>query len=410
MSGQNIKVVVRVRPLAANEGDEAVCRTYAAGADAFDRCVTVEGVKDDSESTNFEFARALDAAATQGEVYAATTADLVERVVGGRNATVLAYGQTGSGKTFTVQGGDDEAEGLMPRCVDDVFARVAALGAGREARVTCTYLEIYNEQVRDLFGDDVEKQLQVRTARDGSTLVAGLTEIPLESAQDARDCLAVGAERRQSAATSMNDQSSRSHAVFELKVAVREGGSATTRVGRFLLVDLAGSESAGRTGIEGAGGARRLEAQSINQSLLALGQVITALSGGEKHVPFRDSKLTRLLQDSLGGSAATVLVACVGPSPKSRDESLSTLRYADRAGRIDNVAAHRVHVAPPRAPDAETLAKLERDLAAAERRVADADADRADDARSAARRHLACLCARHAMSVDGTARETVEIG
>ncbi|KAH8065595.1 ATP-dependent microtubule motor [Aureococcus anophagefferens] len=262
----------------------------------------------------------------------------------------------------------------MPRCVDDVFARVAALGAGREARVTCTYLEIYNEQVRDLFGDDVEKQLQVRTARDGSTLVAGLTEIPLESAQDARDCLAVGAERRQSAATSMNDQSSRSHAVFELKVAVREGGSATTRVGRFLLVDLAGSESAGRTGIEGAGGARRLEAQSINQSLLALGQVITALSGGEKHVPFRDSKLTRLLQDSLGGSAATVLVACVGPSPKSRDESLSTLRYADRAGRIDNVAAHRVHVAPPRAPDAETLAKLERDLAAAELRVADADA------------------------------------
>ncbi|KAH8067840.1 ATP-dependent microtubule motor [Aureococcus anophagefferens] len=308
-TGQNIKVVVRVRPLAANEGDEAVCRTYAAGADAFDRCVTVEGVKDDSESTNFEFARALDAAATQGEVYAATTADL---------------------------GGDDEAEGLMPRCVDDVFARVAALGAGREARVTCTYLEIYNEQVRDLFGDDVEKQLQVRTARDGSTLVAGLTEIPLESAQDARDCLAVGAERRQSAATSMNDQSSRSHAVFELKVAVREGGSATTR--------------------------------SINQSLLALGQVITALSGGEKHVPFRDSKLTRLLQDSLGGSAATVLVACVGPSPKSRDESLSTLRYADRAGRIDNVAAHRVHVAPPRAPDAETLAKLERDRRGAARR------------------------------------------
>ena len=224
--------------------------------------------------------------------------------------------------------------------------------------MSCSYLEIYNEQVRDLFGEGSE-QLAVRADRDGSTTVIGLTEITLDSAQDARDCLAVGAEKRVAAATLMNDKSSRSHAVFELKVCTRKKGTSGTKCGRFLLVDLAGSECAGRTGVVEAHGARRLEAQSINQSLLALGQVITALSGGEgKHVPFRDSKLTRLLQDSLGGSALTVLIACVAPGKAARDESLSTLRYADRAGRIDNAGANRVHVAPPRAPDAETLAKL----------------------------------------------------
>ncbi|KAJ1462592.1 P-loop containing nucleoside triphosphate hydrolase protein [Pelagophyceae sp. CCMP2097] len=352
-----VRVVVRLRP----DGGQSVCGVYG-GAKGCHATSVVVG------QTPFDFDAAFGATSTQADVYAATAAPLVSRVLNGRNGTVLAYGPTGTGKTHTVLGREGEP-GLLPLVLDATFAAVRAeRAAGVHVRVVVSYLEVYNEAVRDLFADDPTAELAVRADPKGGVKVVGLSEVECADAADAADCVAVGTAARTAGATGANANSSRSHAIFEVRVETRAKGSATTASGRLLVVDLAGSECAERTGAFAEGSARRLEAQSINQSLLALGQVITALAskkGG--HVPFRDSKLTRLLHDSLGGSAETVLVACISPGADARDETLSTLRYADKARCIES--QDRAHVAPPRAPDAETLAAAERALSDAEEAI-----------------------------------------
>ena len=389
-----VKVVVRVRPLNAYEqrdGDTPIVRAYC-GDDGRQNRVIVDGQREET----FEYATSLGDAAHELDVVKATNAQqLVQRVVDGRNATVLAYGQTAAGKTHTI-------DGLLPTIIDRIF-RATHDGNFEAVEVSVSYLEIYNEQVRDLLVEPLvqtdpdrpppqPKALNVQTSLQGGVTVVGLSERKCASVLEAKRVLKEGGERRAAAATAMNDRSSRSHAVFEVRVETRRRGDAATRRGRFMLADLAGSESAGRT--NESGNARRREARTINQSLLALGQVISALSEQKKsdHVPYRDSKLTRLLQDSLGGTAATVLIACVAPTLASREETLSTLRYADRASRVAGV--DRVHVAPPRAPTAEDLAALERSLDEAKRKNAFL-AQGGPDSRA----HLKCFCALQARLV-----------
>ncbi|XP_078741275.1 chromosome-associated kinesin KIF4-like, partial [Lampetra fluviatilis] len=260
------------------------------------------------------------------------------------NATVLAYGQTGSGKTFTMGGAysgvaDPHSTGVIPRAVHALFRGVQSRDA-YEFAISVSYLEIYREEIIDLLyvGKD-RPLLSVREDPKEGIKICGLTERVVASAEDMICCLEQGNLSRTVGATAMNAQSSRSHAIFTITVEQRgrEDRESHCR-SKLHLVDLAGSERAKRTKAEGD---RLREGININRGLLALGNVISAL--GEEgaarrahHVPYRDSRLTRLLQDSLGGNSLTLMVACVSPADSNLEETLNTLRYADRARKIKN--------------------------------------------------------------------------
>jgi kinesin family protein 4/21/27 len=290
----------------------------------------------------------------------------------GYNATVLAYGQTGSGKTYTMGtaytgSGDVCPMGVVPRVVEDAFDAIAEKATGTQCVLSMTYLEIYNEQVRDLLreGSGAEPRHMFYKDEFGNYEVKGLTELPLGSMEDLCCALTEGARRRTTASTQMNAVSSRSHAVITLKLVQRPtqvqlqeaeavASAPTTpckatacedatcddieedsviKTSLFRLVDLAGSERAKKTGAEGD---RLREANNINQSLTTLGLCITALAGKARHVPFRNSKLTQLLTNSLGGNSSTCMLACVSPADSNYEETMLTLRYADAASSIEN--------------------------------------------------------------------------
>ena len=232
-------------------------------------------------------------------------------------------------------------DGVIARALQDVFERCKAL---KDCTVGLSYLEVYNEAVYDLLALD-EEPLTVREDASGSVVVPGLTESEIMNNEDAGRLLHRGALRRRTGATKMNDRSSRSHALLQVRVR-RANGS----VGKLVLVDLAGSERAARTQAQGQ---RLREGIEINKGLLALGNVVAALASNEegkgtrKHAPFRDSKLTRLLKDSLGGTASTWVVACVSPSKDDAEETVNTLRYASRARSIANTAVrHNIAETP----------------------------------------------------------------
>ncbi|KAG5869951.1 Kinesin-like protein KIF21B, partial [Gonioctena quinquepunctata] len=275
------------------------------------------------------------------------------------NATVLAYGQTGSGKTYTMGSGfdvdlKDEQRGIIPRAIHHLFDGIhskieKAQECGTlppEFKVTAQFMELYNEEVIDLFNPAYSKDKVYKIHEDpyGGIQVKGVTFKTVLSAEEALQCLRLGALSRTTASTQMNTQSSRSHAIFTLHIKQQrlvpsENESSNefeTLSAKFHFVDLAGSERLKRTG---ATGERQKEGISINCGLLALGNVISALGDKSKralHVPYRDSKLTRLLQDSLGGNSQTVMIACVSPSDRDFMETLNTLKYANRARNIKN--------------------------------------------------------------------------
>ncbi|KAF6263956.1 P-loop containing nucleoside triphosphate hydrolase protein [Scenedesmus sp. NREL 46B-D3] len=300
----------------------------------------------------FQFDHAFGPHTAQEQVYGCCVADLVDAVVEGYNATVLAYGPTGSGKTYTMGTGSalhcmPEQQGIIPRVIRHLFDVIQSAGDNRSFVVRAQFLEIYNEEVRDLLappgssssgggmctgGMLQDRQrgsgIAIRECPDGQILVAGAREEVASSYEDLVRLLDVGALARATGATALNEQSSRSHAIFTI----------IYRCAKFHLVDLAGSESTRRTG---AVGARFKETVTINQGLLALGNVISALGDERRrlpggHVPYRNSKLTRLLQDSLGGNSKTLMIACVSSADDVLDENLNTLKYAGRARHIKN--------------------------------------------------------------------------
>nr|XP_031531754.1 kinesin-like protein KIF21B [Vicugna pacos] len=372
MAGQGdccVKVAIRIRPQLSKEKIEGchICTSVTPGEPQ------VLLGKDKAFTYDFVF----DLDTWQEQIYSTCVSKLVEGCFEGYNATVLAYGQTGAGKTYTMGTGFDvatseEEQGIIPRAIAHLFGGIAERKrraqeqgvAGPEFKVSAQFLELYNEEILDLFDsardpDARHRRSNIKIHEDatGSIYTTGVTSRLVSSQEELIQCLKQGALSRTTASTQMNVQSSRSHAIFTIHVCqmrvcaqpdlvneamagLPEGAAPTsefeTLTAKFHFVDLAGSERLKRTG---ATGERAKEGISINCGLLALGNVISALGDQSKkvvHVPYRDSKLTRLLQDSLGGNSQTIMIACVSPSDRDFMETLNTLKYANRARNIKN--------------------------------------------------------------------------
>ncbi|XP_008289683.1 kinesin-like protein KIF21A isoform X4 [Stegastes partitus] len=361
-----VRVALRIRPQLAREKIEGchICTYVMPGEPQ-----VILG-KDKAFTYDYMF----DMDSQQDAIYSTCTEKLIEGCFEGYNATVFAYGQTGSGKTYTMGTGFDvnivdEELGIIPRAVHHLFKgieerRQAAQEQGRpvpEFKINAQFLELYNEEVLDLFDStrDMKQKSHIKIHEDatGGIYTVGVTTRTVSSEAEMMQCLKLGALSRTTASTQMNVQSSRSHAIFTIHLCqvrvcasdnqedetdnrVSNGNSEMdeyeTLTAKFHFVDLAGSERLKRTG---ATGDRAKEGISINCGLLALGNVISALGDRSKrasHVPYRDSKLTRLLQDSLGGNSQTVMIACISPSDRDFMETLNTLKYANRARNIKN--------------------------------------------------------------------------
>uniref|UniRef100_A0A8C2ZVE1 Kinesin family member 21A n=1 Tax=Cyclopterus lumpus TaxID=8103 RepID=A0A8C2ZVE1_CYCLU len=321
---------------------------------------------------SFTYDYMFDMDSQQEAIYSSCTEKLIEGCFEGYNATVFAYGQTGSGKTYTMGTGFDvnigeEELGIIPRAVHHLYKgieqrRQAAQEQGSPApefKINAQFLELYNEEVLDLFDStrdkDQKSHIKIHEDTAGGIYTVGVTTRTVSSEAEMMQCLKLGALSRTTASTQMNVQSSRSHAIFtihlcQVRVCASDNVESDNRVSngnsemdeyetltaKFHFVDLAGSERLKRTG---ATGDRAKEGISINCGLLALGNVISALGDRSKrssHVPYRDSKLTRLLQDSLGGNSQTVMIACISPSDRDFMETLNALKYANRARNIKN--------------------------------------------------------------------------
>uniref|UniRef100_A0A673NLH2 Kinesin-like protein KIF13B n=1 Tax=Sinocyclocheilus rhinocerous TaxID=307959 RepID=A0A673NLH2_9TELE len=342
LNDSNVKVAVRVRPMNRREKDlNTKCvvemegnQTYLYPTFAYDYCFWS---MDESETEKF---------AGQDVVFQCLGESLLHNAFQGYNACIFAYGQTGSGKSYTMMGSADQP-GLIPRLCSSLFERTIQHQREEESfTVEVSYMEIYNEKVRDLLDPKGSRQaLRVREHKVLGPYVDGLSRLAVESYKDIESLMSEGNKSRTVAATNMNEESSRSHAVFNIILTHTlkdlQSGTSGEKVSKLSLVDLAGSERAAKTG---AAGERLKEGSNINKSLTTLGLVISALAdqgagkNKNKFVPYRDSVLTWLLKDSLGGNSRTAMVATVSPSADNYDETLSTLRYADRAKSIVNHA------------------------------------------------------------------------
>ena len=256
----------------------------------------------------------------------------------GYNGTIFAYGQTGCGKTHTMAGTPDN-KGIIPKAFDHIFGYIDNAKDHKKFLVRVSYLEIYKEKIRDLLSQRKNGHYDIKEDPNKGIFVANLTTVIVNSIPEIEKAMDAGTKNRSTAATKMNEHSSRSHCIFTIYIETSEESDkldeTVFKAGKLHLVDLAGSEKQKQTQADNE---RLEEAKKINLSLSALGNVIKALVDGvSKHIPYRDSKLTRLLQDSLGGNTKTLMIAALSPSSDALEESLSTLRYADRAKSIKNV-------------------------------------------------------------------------
>uniref|UniRef100_A0A8C3ARP1 Kinesin-like protein n=1 Tax=Cyclopterus lumpus TaxID=8103 RepID=A0A8C3ARP1_CYCLU len=345
--GRNIQVVVRCRPFNTMERKSSY-GVMDCDPNRKEVIVKTGGMNDKAARKTYTFDMVFGPAAKQIDVYKSVVYPILDEVIMGYNCTVFAYGQTGTGKTFTMEGErspngeftweEDPLAGIIPRTLHQIFEKLSENGT--EFSVKVSLLEIYNEELFDLLSpsDDVTERLQLfddpRNKR--GVVVKGLEEITVHNKDEVYQILERGSAKRRTASTLMNAYSSRSHSVFSVTIHMKEitmDGEELVKIGKLNLVDLAGSENIGRSG---AVDKRAREAGNINQSLLTLGRVITALVEKRPHVPYRESKLTRILQDSLGGRTKTSIIATVSPSSSNMEETLSTLEYASRAKNIMN--------------------------------------------------------------------------
>ncbi|XP_061671495.1 kinesin-like protein KIF18A [Syngnathoides biaculeatus] len=345
----HMKVVVRVRPTNEKEKRENV-RNVIQVVDKhmliFDpkeeeiSCVGSQRVRNRNinkrvnKDLKFVFDHVFGERSTQYDIFENTTKGVLNSVMNGFNCTVFAYGATGSGKTHTMLGTPNEP-GVMYHTMKDLFKCMDDAKEEKEFSVAVSYLEVYNEQIRDLLAN--EGPLAVREDRDKGVVVQGLTLYQPKSAENILQALDSGNQNRTQHPTDMNDSSSRSHAVFQIYLRQQDKTAMLNPnvcVAKMSLIDLAGSERASATN---ANGQRLREGANINRSLLALVNVINALADHKSkkaHIPYRDSKLTRILKDSLGGNCRTVMIANISPSSKSYDDTQNTLKYANRAKEI----------------------------------------------------------------------------
>ncbi|UMM21421.1 hypothetical protein L5515_003113 [Caenorhabditis briggsae] len=331
---EKVKVVVRCRPISTTEKLQG--HKIAVNCNDEDKAVTIKSVNQEEPQRTFYFDAVFSPNTDQMTVYNVAARPIVENVLKGYNGTIFAYGQTGTGKTFTMAGELEpmEMRGIIPNSFAHIFDHIAKCQHDTTFLVRVSYLEIYNEEIRDLLSKEHSGHLEIKERPDVGVYVRNLSNPTVENASKMQALMEFGNKNRKVGATAMNLESSRSHAMFTVTIESCRNGLVTQ--GKLQLVDLAGSERQSKTGAQGE---RLKEAAKINLSLSTLGNVISSLVDGKStHVPYRNSKLTRLLQDSLGGNSKTVMIANVGPATYNYDETLSTLRYANRAKNIQNVA------------------------------------------------------------------------
>lgn len=294
----------------------------------------------------FTFDRIFDTNSLQSDVFDFSIRSTVDDILNGYNGTVFAYGQTGAGKSYTMMGSDiddDELRGIIPRIVEQMFASIQASPGNIEYTVQVGYMEIYMERIRDLLAPHNDN-LPIHEEKIRGVYVRGLLEIYVSTVVEVYEVMRRGGLARATAATNLNQESSRSHSIFVITVAQKNLETRSAKSGQLFLVDLAGSEKVGKTG---ASGQTLEEAKKINKSLSALGMVINSLTDGKStHVPYRDSKLTRILQESLGGNSRTTLIINCSPSSYNAEETLSTLKFGVRAKKIQNKAKVNAELSP----------------------------------------------------------------
>ncbi|CAK9798305.1 Kinesin-like protein KIF18A [Anthophora quadrimaculata] len=358
-SQTSIKVIVRVRP--QNEHElQGNCRTIIKVVDDkmlifdpkaeenpfFYHGVAQKGrdlLKKQNKELQFIFDKIFNMQSNNTDVFEGSTKELICNLLDGYNCSVFAYGATGAGKTHTMLGSNEDP-GITYRTVAELFAEIEKQAEHREFNLGVTYLEIYNENVQDLLHRS--GPLHLRDDGRCGVIVAGLKIIAIHSAEELLTLLAKGNKNRTQHPTDANEESSRSHAVFQVYINITNKLDGQVRQVKLSMIDLAGSERASATGCKGA---RFKEGANINKSLLALGNCINNLADGAKHITYRDSKLTRLLKDSLGGNCQTVMIANIAPSSFSYEDTYNTLRYANRAKKIKthikkNIISCELHV------------------------------------------------------------------
>ncbi|NWJ04270.1 KIF27 protein, partial [Crypturellus undulatus] len=343
-----VKVAVRIRPLLSKEvlHNHQVCVRLVPNTQQI-----IIG-KDRAFTFDFVFGKN----STQEEVYTTCIKPLVVSLTEGYNATVFAYGQTGSGKTYTIGGGHiasiaEDEKGIIPRAIQELFQCISE-NDNIDFSVKVSYIEVYKEELRDLLELETSvKDLHIREDEKGNTVIVGAKEYQVECADEVISLLEGGNAARHTGTTQMNEHSSRSHAIFTINICQKQSAESQKNTSaaqdsswksiqmiasKFHFVDLAGSERVTKTGNTGE---RFKESIQINSGLLALGNVISALGDPKRkgaHIPYRDAKITRILKDSLGGNAKTVMITCISPSSSDFDESLNSLKYANRAKNIRN--------------------------------------------------------------------------
>ncbi|XP_060113061.1 kinesin-like protein KIF17 [Heteronotia binoei] len=337
MASEAVKVIVRCRP--PNEREKQLRSKIVLTIDgARSQCFIQNPAAAEDPPKQFTFDGAYYMDHTTEQIYNEIAYPLVEGVTEGYNGTIFAYGQTGSGKSFTMQGipNPPSQKGIIPRAFEHLFESVQC-AENTKFLVRASYLEIYNEEIRDLLGLDTKQKLELKEHPEKGVYVKGLSLHTVHNMIQCERIMETGLKNRAVGYTLMNKDSSRSHSIFSITMeiyTVDERGQDHLRAAKLNLVDLAGSERQSKTG---AVGERLKEATKINLSLSALSNVISALADARcTHIPYRDSKLTRVLQDSLGGNTKTLMVACLSPADNNYDETLSTLRYAHRAKNIQN--------------------------------------------------------------------------
>ncbi|XP_025238805.1 kinesin-like protein KIF13A isoform X5 [Theropithecus gelada] len=391
MSDTKVKVAVRVRPMNRRElelntkcvvemeGNQTVLHPPPANTKqgerkppkvfAFDYCFWS---MDESNTTKY---------AGQEVVFKCLGEGILEKAFQGYNACIFAYGQTGSGKSFSMMGHAEQL-GLIPRLCCALFKRISLeQNESQTFKVEVSYMEIYNEKVRDLLDPKGSRQsLKVREHKVLGPYVDGLSQLAVTSFEDIESLMSEGNKSRTVAATNMNEESSRSHAVFNIIITQTlydlQSGNSGEKVSKVSLVDLAGSERVSKTG---AAGERLKEGSNINKSLTTLGLVISSLAdqaagkGKNKFVPYRDSVLTWLLKDNLGGNSQTSMIATISPAADNYEETLSTLRYADRAKRIVN------HAVVNEDPNAKVIRELREEVEKLREQLSQAEAMKAPE-------------------------------
>ncbi|XP_030897741.1 kinesin-like protein KIFC3 isoform X1 [Leptonychotes weddellii] len=325
----NIRVIARVRPVTKEDG-EGPDATNAVTFDADDDSII--HLLHKGKPVSFELDKVFSPRASQQDVFQEVQA-LITSCIDGFNVCIFAYGQTGAGKTYTMEG-TPENPGINQRALQLLFSEVQEKASAWEYTITVSAAEIYNEALRDLLGQEPQEKLEIRLCPDGSgqLYVPGLTEFQVQSVDDINKVFEFGHTNRTTEFTNLNEHSSRSHALLIVTVRGVDCSTGLRTTGKLNLVDLAGSERVGKSGAEGS---RLREAQHINRSLSALGDVIAALRSRQGHVPFRNSKLTYLLQDSLSGDSKTLMVVQVSPVEKNTSETLYSLKFAERVRSVE---------------------------------------------------------------------------